>query len=99
MEKLQEVAQIQEKVERRQYRLTSHAEQERESEKITIREIEEAFLSRQAEVIESYPGDVRGRVAWCWGSPKEEARCIWFADLQQRGLSLLQYIVLTPSSG
>ena len=61
MEKLQPAVQIQEKVKQRQYRLTSHAERERESDRITIEEVEEALLSRQAEVIESYPEDVRGR--------------------------------------
>jgi len=61
MEKLQQVVQIQEKVKQRRYRLTSHAERERGSDRITIQEIEEALLSHQAEVIEGYPEDVRGR--------------------------------------
>ncbi len=61
MEKLQEVAQVQDKVRERRYRLTNHAERERESDKITIKEIEEALLSHQTEVIESYPEEIRGR--------------------------------------
>ncbi|MBI2852545.1 MAG: DUF4258 domain-containing protein [Chloroflexi bacterium] len=39
----------------------SHAERERESDKITIQEIEEAILSHQTEVIENYPEDARGK--------------------------------------
>ena len=70
MEKLQPVVQIQEKVKHRQYRLTSHAERERGSDRITRQEIEEALLSHQAEVIESYPGDVRGRSCLVLGFAK-----------------------------
>jgi len=42
------------------YRLTSHAEEERDADLITKREIEEALLSTQLEVIEDYPDDPRG---------------------------------------
>ncbi|MDH7486232.1 MAG: DUF4258 domain-containing protein [Anaerolineae bacterium] len=54
------VAAIQVKVREGQYRLTSHAEREREADQITIREIREALLSSQCEVIENYPDDPRG---------------------------------------
>jgi hypothetical protein len=60
MEKVQQLAQIQEKVKQQHYRLTSHAERERGADRITRQEIEEALLSHQAEVIESYPEDVWG---------------------------------------
>ncbi len=70
MEKRQQVVRIQERVKQRQYRLTSHAERERGSDRITRREIEEAVLSHQAEVIESYPGDVRGRSCLVLGFTK-----------------------------
>ncbi len=70
MEKPQQIAQIQDQVQQGRYWLTSHAERERESEKITIREIEEAFLSHQAEVIESYPEDIRGRSCLVLGFTK-----------------------------
>ena len=70
MENSQQLAQLQEKVRQRQYKLTSHAEQERESDKITIREIEEALFSHQVEVIESYPGDIRGRSCLILGFTK-----------------------------
>ena len=70
MDRLQQVAHIQEKAEQRQYRLTSHAERERESDKIAIGEIEEALLSHQAEVIESYPEDIRGRSCLILGFTK-----------------------------
>lgn len=72
MDKLQQLAQIHEKVERRQYRLTGHAERERESDKIAVQEIEEALSSNKAEVIENYPEDVRGRSCLIMGFTKGE---------------------------
>jgi hypothetical protein len=54
------IAGIQQKVTNRQYRLTAHAEQEREAESITIREIEQALLSQRCEIVENYPDDPRG---------------------------------------
>lgn len=44
----------------RRYRLTLHAEQERDADEITIGEIEQAFSGPRAEVIEDYPDDPRG---------------------------------------
>ena len=70
MEKFQQLVEIQEKVKQRQYLLTSHAERERESDKITTHEIEEALLSHQTEVIESYPDDIRGRSCLILGFTK-----------------------------
>ena len=51
---------IQQQVRARQYRLTIHAEREREADSITIREFEEALLSQRCEVVENYPADPRG---------------------------------------
>jgi hypothetical protein len=48
------------KVRQKKYRLTMHAEKEREADQITQREIEESVLSAQCEVIEDYPTDPRG---------------------------------------
>jgi len=42
------------------YRLTLHAESEREADHITAREIRDALLSDHAEIIEDYPDDPRG---------------------------------------
>lgn len=50
--------------------MTSHAEQERGPDRITIEEIEEALLSHRAEVIEGYPEDVRGRSCLVLGFTK-----------------------------
>jgi len=44
----------------RRYRLTLHAELERDADQITIEEIEQALLSEQCGVIEDYPTDPRG---------------------------------------
>jgi hypothetical protein len=54
------VESLQTKVREKKYRLTSHAEKERESDHVTMREIEEAVLSERCEVIEDYPTDPRG---------------------------------------
>ena len=47
-------------ISRRQYRLSSHAEFERDVDQITVREIEEALRSTNSEIIEDYPNDPRG---------------------------------------
>ncbi len=54
------------------YRLTHHAEKERESDKITIKEIEQAFLSQRCEIIEKYPNDPRGESYLILGFTKEQ---------------------------
>ncbi|MGQ9626166.1 MAG: DUF4258 domain-containing protein [Anaerolineae bacterium] len=43
-----------------QYRLTLHAEFERDADQITLEEIDHALLSEQCEVIEDYPYNARG---------------------------------------
>jgi hypothetical protein len=47
-------------IQERKYRLTSHAEAERDADKITLHEIEEAILSSGSKIIEDYPNDPRG---------------------------------------
>ena len=42
------------------YRLTSHAENEREAETIFMAEVEESFTSEGLELLEEYPNDPRG---------------------------------------
>jgi hypothetical protein len=54
------VEHLQAKVRQKKYRLTIHAEKEREADQITRREIEEAIFSAQCEVIEDYRADPRG---------------------------------------
>ena len=61
---------IQERVRQRQYRLTLHAELERDYDQITLKEIEDALLSK-AEIIEEYPHDQRGPSALVLGFTKE----------------------------
>jgi Domain of unknown function (DUF4258) len=51
---------LQAKVRERKYRLTSHAEREREADQITVQEIDEAVLSDACELVEDYPTDPRG---------------------------------------
>lgn len=42
------------------YRLTLHAENERDQDRILAQEIEEALCSSRTEIIEDYPDDPRG---------------------------------------
>lgn len=42
------------------YRLTLHAENERDQDRIPVREIEEGLCAPRAEIIEDYPSDPRG---------------------------------------
>ena len=44
----------------KKYRLTLHAEVERDADRITAREIESVLLSPEAKIIEDYPNDPRG---------------------------------------
>lgn len=44
----------------KRYRLTIHAEREREADQITQQEIAEALLSEDCELLEDYPTDPRG---------------------------------------
>jgi len=54
------VERLQAKVRQKKYRLTIHAEKEREADRITRKEMEEAVLSAQCAVIEDYLTDPRG---------------------------------------
>jgi len=44
----------------RAYRLTAHAEYEREADSVSVVDIEDAFSSERLEVLEEYPDDPRG---------------------------------------
>lgn len=54
-----DVERIRRLVRQGRYRLSLHAERERDADRITIAELEEA-LTRSSELIEDYPGDRRG---------------------------------------
>lgn len=62
---------IQTRVQARQYRLSSHAESEREADQITLQEIEEALLSDTFRVVEDYPDDPRGASCLVLGFTRE----------------------------
>ena len=54
----------------RSYRLTEHAEGEREVDAITVSEMEEALGSDEVELLEEYREDVRGLSAlFLWRRP------------------------------
>ena len=52
--------------------MTHRAEKEREADKITIKEIEQAFLSQTCQIIEKYPNDPRGESCLILGFTKEQ---------------------------
>ena len=53
------------------FRLTLHAEFERDADQITLAEIKEAFFSPHAKIIEDYPNDPRGQSCLVLGFTKE----------------------------
>jgi hypothetical protein len=54
------VRKVKELVKRKNYRLSLHAEAERDADSISVVEIEEALLHNDVEIIEHYPDDPRG---------------------------------------
>ena len=52
------------------YRLTDHAETEREDDTITVQELEHALTSPNLELLEDYPDDPRGASALVLGFTK-----------------------------
>lgn len=65
------LAQLQTQIRAKQYRLSIHAETEREADQILNTEIVEAILSAQAEIIENYPSDPRGASCLVLGFTKK----------------------------
>lgn len=55
----------------RKYRLTLHAEVERDAEQITAQEIRQALCSSEVKIIEDYPNDPRGPSCLILGFTKE----------------------------
>lgn len=55
-----DIGQIKNLIAQKKYRLTLHAEVERDADLITVREIEQALLSYESKIIEDYPNDPRG---------------------------------------
>ena len=49
------------------YRVTLHAEQERDADQILTSEIEKAFTDRESVILEDYPDDPRGHSALVLG--------------------------------
>lgn len=65
------IEQIRTYISSKKYRMTFHAEVEREADRIFISEIEEAFSSDNCEIIEDYPEDKRGHSSLVLGFTKE----------------------------
>jgi hypothetical protein len=88
------IANIQQTVRIRQYRLTAHAEREREADSITIQEIEEALLSQRCEVVENYPEDPRGASCLLLGFTEQELPLHTVC-----GIALSDLLILVTVSG
>ena len=65
------VGRIVQAVRDRAYRLTDHAEYEREADAISVVELEQAFGSEILELLENYPEDPRGSSALLLGFTSE----------------------------
>ena len=66
-----DLKQIQYLIVQKKYRLTSHAEDERDADQIKLQEIEEALLSTRCKIIEDYPNDPRGPSCLILGFTKQ----------------------------
>lgn len=66
-----DLKQIQSLILKKKYRLTSHAEEERDADQIKLQEIEEALLSARSKIIEDYPNDPRGPSCLILGFTKQ----------------------------
>lgn len=69
MSKLLNLDWIKEKIASGNYEYSSHAEEERETEKISIESVEYSILN--GEILESYPDDPRGESCLILGYTKE----------------------------
>ena len=58
------------------YRLTLHAEEERDADEITIDDIEEAYSDAASEIIEDYPMIHVGILRLYWPLRKRRSRCM-----------------------
>lgn len=67
-----ELKQIMSLISQKDYRLTLHAEFERDADQITVEEIEEALFSPEAKIIEDYPNDPRGHSCLVLGFTKQK---------------------------
>jgi hypothetical protein len=61
------------------YRVTLHAEQERDADEIAIGEIEEAYSRSASEIIEDYPGEPRGHssLVLAFTKTQEPLHAVW----------------------
>ncbi len=56
----------------KKYRITLHAETERDADELTLSEIEEAMLTQDSKIIEDYPNDPRGHSCLILGFTKKQ---------------------------
>ena len=66
------IKKVKESIREKNYRLTLHAEIERDADQIHMIELEEALLYNHSEIIEDYPDDPRGHSFLILGFTKKE---------------------------
>lgn len=83
------IEQIQNLIKQREYRLTSHAEHERDADQITLREVEEALLSEGCEIIENYLNDPRGESCLVLGFTSQKLPIHVVCELKEESLIII----------
>ena len=83
------ILKVRELVIKRNYRLTLHAEAERDADSINVVEIEEALLHNDAGIIEDYPDDPRGHSFLLLGFTWEEKPIHTLCSIHEEALVII----------
>ena len=83
------IGDIKKLIQGKKYRMTSHAETERDSDKITLHEIEEAILSSGSKIIEDYPNDPRGHSCLILGFTEKRKPIHILCGLREKGMLII----------
>ena len=81
--------QIQDLIKEKKYRLTLHAENERDTDQITVGEIEQAMFSEECEIIEEYPNDPRGASCLVLGFTSQDLPVHVLCGMREPGVLII----------
>ena len=84
-----DITRIQELIVKKKYRLTLHAEMERDADEIAMEEIKEALLSEKTKIIEDYPNDPRGHSCLILGFTKNNQPVHIISGLADEGILIV----------
>ena len=90
------IRKIKKLVKRKNYRLTLHAETERDADSISVVEIEEALLHNDVEIIEDYPDDPRGHSSLLVGFPGEGEAIHALCSIHEETLVIITVLQTGP---